>query len=724
MDHPIIPKYQKPIWISNLIWVALVVISTPALAQSDKESSTNLACEEQYKNKEWNDLIDCVNSYLPGAIDAKDYKTQTYSYFYLAKAHFGVKDMEAYSESAVAGIEAAQNAKLSDKEAYFNYALGIANRRKENYTASIDYYTKAIELYTLVNDSFELGKTFNNLAISYQMMGDHPKAFEVLEKGFDIREGLNDTIGMANILINKGNHHEILNNYEDAIKCYLDAQQFYESVGANYKSVNSLINIGVVYQNLNDNTNALKYYFEAQDIAREAELLDELAITYQNIGNLYSEDGAHDESIEYQNKALDIFRSTEDINGQAEVLLNIGIEYMELSKLDSSSFYLNEALKINESDKDSYDYANNILELGHLALLNKNYNKAEEFLNQGLRKVKLVDDPYLESYAYKYLFELNEKRGNASQALSYFKSYHEQQDSLKLLEQEKAVTDIMARFDFATQAAEIELLNKENQLKEVEVKRAANQRNFSYLLLAFMGLLAWGIYFQFRYSKKKNKVITQEKERAEELLLNILPDETAEELKEKGTVQAKRFDMTTVLFTDFVDFTNYAESVPPEDVVKSVDYYFSAFDRIMEEHYIEKIKTIGDAYMAVGGLPVPSTDNPELVVKAALAILKFVKETKNNPPEGIHPFNIRIGINTGPVVAGIVGIHKFQYDVWGNTVNIAARMESSCIPGRINLSETTYQEIKDKIPCSFRGSYSLKNSSKLNMYFVDEVHMP
>ncbi|NNE27261.1 MAG: tetratricopeptide repeat protein [Saprospiraceae bacterium] len=706
--------------LSFFLWVALFFFPAIISSQSLENTEAYKSCNDLFEEKNWTDLITCVDAILKSEEDQLDYINQTQIYYYLAKANFGLRDFEAYKEAATEGCKAAQNAHLKNKEAYFNFALGVANRRNDEYNISIEYYLKALELYQQLNDSLSIGKTYNNLAIAYQSSGDFNKSFESLEKGFDIRRDLGDTLGMANILINRGNSHEYLNNYEEALKCYLEAQKYYEAVGADYQLGNSLTNIGLVYQNLNDNTNALKYYFQAQDIAIETEDMEGLAVTYQNIGNLYSEDGAYDKNIEYQNKALDIYKAEDDLTSQGEVLLNIGLAYLELSDYIKATNYLNQALEITSNDKQSYDYANNIIELGRLDVMKNNFGSAEGNLLTGLNQAKQVGDPYLEGYANKYLFELYEKTGNTAKALDYYKKYHDLQDSLNLLSQEQAVTDIMARFDFATQAAEIEILNKENELKEVEVQRAANQRNFSYLLLAFMGLLAWGIYFQFRYSKKINKVITKEKERAEELLLNILPDETAEELKEKGFVEAKRFDMTTVLFTDFVNFTNYAESVPPEEVVKSVDFYFSAFDKIMEEHYIEKIKTIGDAYMAVGGLPVPSTDNPELVVRAALAILHFVKETNVNPPEGIHPFNIRIGINTGPVVAGIVGIHKFQYDVWGNTVNIAARMESSCIPGRINLSESTYQEVKDKIQCSFRGSYSLKNSTKLNMYFVDE----
>ena len=175
-----------------------------------------------------------------------------------------------------------------------------------------------------------------------------------------------------------------------------------------------------------------------------------------------------------------------------------------------------------------------------------------------------------------------------------------------------------------------------------------------------------------------------------------------------------------MLFTDFVQFTRVAEQVEPEQLVKSIDYYFKGFDEITTKYGLEKIKTVGDSYMCACGLPTINPMHARNVISAAREMIELVMN-ELNAADGFSHFEIRIGIHTGPVVAGIVGIKKWQYDIWGDTVNIASRMESMSIPGRVNLSETTYQQIKDEFACEYRGEIEVKNRGLLKMYFLNEA---
>jgi len=213
----------------------------------------------------------------------------------------------------------------------------------------------------------------------------------------------------------------------------------------------------------------------------------------------------------------------------------------------------------------------------------------------------------------------------------------------------------------------------------------------------------------------QNHVIEEEKKKYETLLLNILPEATASELLREGYTKSRRYDSVTVMFTDFVGFTGIAERMKAEELVKRIDDYFSAFDDIIQGYGIEKIKTIGDSYMCVGGLPLINETNPVDVLRAAMDIMKFIESEKSG-----HSFNVRVGLHTGPLVAGVVGKHKFQYDIWGDTVNVAARMEQNSEPGRINISGATFEQVKSHFDCVYRGKINAKNKGEMDMYFVND----
>lgn len=218
--------------------------------------------------------------------------------------------------------------------------------------------------------------------------------------------------------------------------------------------------------------------------------------------------------------------------------------------------------------------------------------------------------------------------------------------------------------------------------------------------------------------KVKNELITKEKERSDELLLNILPFDIAQELKETGKSLARFYNEVTVLFTDFKDFTKISEQLSPQELVEEIDECFRAFDDIITTHGLEKIKTIGDAYMAVSGLPNQQNDNAAKAVVAAKEIQQYMSNRIIQRSNGVGLKEIRIGIHTGAVVAGIVGHKKFAYDIWGDTVNTAARMEQNSEPGRINVSESTYQLIKNQFACEHRGKIQAKNKGEIDMYYV------
>lgn len=225
-----------------------------------------------------------------------------------------------------------------------------------------------------------------------------------------------------------------------------------------------------------------------------------------------------------------------------------------------------------------------------------------------------------------------------------------------------------------------------------------------------------GIIRDITEKKKAELIILNEKKKSDELLLNILPKQVADELKSLGKATTKRHENVTILFTDFKDFTPLASSISPIKLVKELNEIFSRFDDIMEEFQIEKIETIGDAYFAACGLPEENKDHAFQCVKAAKQMFRYLEE--RNKKNEIQ-WKMRAGIHSGPVVAGVVGKKKYAYDLFGDTVNTASRMESNGEVGRINISGTTYELIKEKYNCIPRGQINVKGKGNLNMYFVE-----
>ncbi|MEO5602005.1 MAG: adenylate/guanylate cyclase domain-containing protein [Cyclobacteriaceae bacterium] len=222
---------------------------------------------------------------------------------------------------------------------------------------------------------------------------------------------------------------------------------------------------------------------------------------------------------------------------------------------------------------------------------------------------------------------------------------------------------------------------------------------------------------------RQKKAIEIESRNASNLLLNVLPEYVAKELQEKGSVTPRHFPIATVLFADLVNFSQLSKGLTPSEMVDELNTLFVGFDEILERNNMEKIKTIGDGYMAAGGLPIQNGTNPVDAVKSGLEMVAFVNKMKQiNEKSGKPIWEVRIGIHTGDLIAGVVGKSKFVYDIWGLSVNTASRMESAGEAGKVNISGITYQLVKDKFNCVRRGNIEVKNMGKMDMYFVEEIN--
>ena len=454
------------------------------------------------------------------------------------------------------------------------------------------------------------------------------------------------------------------------------------------------------------------YYNKAIATLRKTKDTLALASYILNAGDALLTNKKYDSALVYFNESGALFEEVDYVAGKAYNLGNIGMVYANTGKNDLAEKNINEAIGILEESGDYYPISVYLISMSNIYLEKEEHQTAIDYAQKSLTLAEQYGFKEQIADANKKLAALYELIGNLETSYVHYKKHIVYRDSVKNIETVQQMADQRTNYEVSQKQIEVDLLDQ----------RRKNQRNIAIataLALFLIGILAIGLFRRNKFIRKTKRIIEEERDRSDNLLLNILPEETAQELKLNGKVQAKHFDAVTVLFTDFKGFTQYSEKLSPTALVDTIGFYFSKFDAIIEKHGLEKIKTIGDAYMCAGGLPFPTEDHAQKMVRAAFEIAEFVKETKQDVAASEMTFDIRIGINTGPVVAGVVGTKKFAYDIWGDTVNVASRMESMSEPGRINISHSTYELIKSDFECEYRGEIEAKNRGKVKMYFVN-----
>lgn len=366
--------------------------------------------------------------------------------------------------------------------------------------------------------------------------------------------------------------------------------------------------------------------------------------------------------------------------------------------------------------------AETLSDIGELYNAQKLFLKGVENCKKSYDLSLVLGDIYKQRRACECLYSSYKALNQGNEALEYHEKMLVLSDSLRSEETSKNLQQMeFSKTILADSIAQVEMDRKIETAHQEELRKKNQTRNISIGIGAFILFLTLLLYNRLKFVRKSKADLQVEKDRSENLLLNILPEEIALELKEHGKAKARDFDMVSILFTDFKSFTQNAAKLSAQELVKEINTCFEAFDGIIEKYGIEKIKTIGDAYMAAGGLPIYSEDSIKKTVLAGLEMQSFITTRfARKKDENEIRFEMRLGIHTGPVVAGIVGVKKFQYDIWGNTVNIASRMESNSEVGKVNISKHTFDLVKDDPQFTFesRGKIDVKGKGGMEMYFV------
>jgi len=518
-----------------------------------------------------------------------------------------------------------------------------------------------------------------------------------------------------------GNYHTLVANSQSkagqlpaALASYLEAHDHFKKVNDLQGMCSSLNNIAIVHAKQNRLEEALSYFGEATEMDRT--MKDELGVIkgLNNQSICLIQLKRYEEAVPKLDSALMMCKQMNNRKEEASILSILGnLNYFRRDLTTAAKFFEEEYAIIKDRPNPT-EKAGNRINLGTVRLEQQQLGQAEKLITEGLQLSLTIGHKEYIRNGYEKLAQVDSALNRMDAAYEHYKLYALYKDSILNEQTTGQLTEMETRFDTERKEQQIVLLNKDNELQQQEIRRQKLLRN------GFVGGFVIVLLSAIVFLLQRNR-INREKQRSEELLLNILPYETAQELKQKGSADAKLIDQVTVLFTDFKGFTALSEKVTPKELVQDLHECFSEFDRICQRHGIEKIKTIGDAYMAAGGLPTANGTHAVDVVRAALEMRTFIEKGKlMKVSAGLPYFEIRIGVHTGPVVAGIVGIKKFQYDIWGDTVNTASRMESSGEAGKVNVSETTYQQVKDVFNCHYRGEIEAKGKGKVKMFFVEE----
>ncbi len=589
----------------------------------------------------------------------------------LARNLFATSPDEALAYS----LQSAELAKKLDFTKGLAYAYknaGMAKYTKSQFAECLMYCEQARLAFEACGDKSGVANMVSNMGVVYNNFGEDTKAISLYFEARKVAEEIGDSLRIVTTMINIGTIYlKKPDNIGKAIGIFLEALPIAEAIRNRRAIGTTTLNLGEAYFKKNDLPSALVYYKRALEVF-DGEASSSLAYTYTGIGNIYARQNDFERALESQKRALKI---AEDLNARQDMVTSL--------------------LGLAETYKLMKDIPSAIA----------SYNRAREIAIQIPAFFELRD-------SYIGLADLHASLSDYRSAFQYQKLLTGIKDSIYLSSNDNLIQQQQLGYDLVKKEGEV-------KVQKIAVQKQKVVKNAFLAGLLLILAIAFIIFRNYLDKVKVNRLLDKQKAQIESLLLNILPVEVARELQEQGSATPRDYPSVTVLFTDFKEFSRIAEGLSPNQLVAELNQFFHAFDNIMERHNLEKIKTIGDSYMCAGGIPTANSTHPTDAVRAGLEMQEFMlRRNTERALQGLEPWGLRVGVHTGPVVAGVVGSKKYAYDIWGSAVNIASRMESNGAPGRVNISSATYELVKDVFACEHRGKISAKNIGEIDMYFI------
>ncbi|MBK7958930.1 MAG: tetratricopeptide repeat protein [Bacteroidetes bacterium] len=551
---------------------------------------------------------------------------------------------------------------------------------------SLPHAEESLKLYFQSGSKQEVANALNCIGTISTHLSDYPNALDYFQKALEMHKVIGNSDSIADNLGSIGIVYKKLSNYSKALDCYQKALEIYKEIGNKNGIAANLGSIGLVYMNLSDSTKAQDYYLKAIEIYNEFGDKKGIAKNLGNLGIVNGNLSNYPEALDYFQQALDIYKVMRYKNGIASNLVNIGNVYTKLLDNPKALYYYQEALEIYHEIGYKFGIAVNLGNIGPIYAKKEfegyDLEKAEDYMHRSIALGEEIDNKESLYHAHLALSELYEMQERWKDSQIHFKKYHSLKEEVYSEEAKK----------------QAELMEYRRKIEESERDRQVKLARF------------------------------QEQEK---ILLNILPEQIAERILDGEKQIADLHENVSVFFSDIVGFTQLSQKVTPDELLSMLNEIFTEFDRIARNHGLEKIKTIGDAYMAVAGVPLAQEDHAQRAAAFAMEVIEYMKAYRKKSNSDLQ---IRVGLHCGKAIAGVIGENKFAYDLWGDSVNTASRMESHGEAGRIHISEdfkscltqtlSKGKGLKTIIDFIFepRGEMEVKGKGKMKTYFLEKTN--
>ncbi len=571
--------------------------------------------------------------------------------------------------------------------------------RSRNADSALHYANAALERSEKIGFAKGLGAALVNLGNIYRNLGDYNRALGFLQRALKVGEETSNNAltgqawnGIGIVYLRQG-------NLDRALDALLKALRLAEQLGDARGAASALDNLGIVHIRQGNTARAFQALSRALHLADSLHDKRLLSIVLNDMGVAYRTEKRFDSALIVYERSLRLKEELHDKQGSALALNGMGIMYRQQNAYDKALTFFARALALQEELAFQPGIATALSDIAQTHFKLGNFKESVNAAERCVGVARNIGAKVDLRNAYQTLAEVHEAQGKTDVSYVYFRLYTAMKDSIFNEEIARKTSDLNSRYEQEAQEQRIQLLEREKQVQTLQLQR----RNLLIYGLCVVGVLSiaflGALWSRIRYRKraeaelsKKNQELVAAHEESERLLRNTLPAPIVERLKRGEGVIADRFDSVTVLFADIVGFSALASALSPEELITLLDNIFSDMDAIATTNGLEKIKTVGDSYMLVGGAPEVSDDHTLRVAQAAFAIQSAVARTASGMG---MTMNVRIGMHTGAVVAGVIGTKKFAYDLWGDTVNIASRMELHGEAGKIHCTEAVCKALAE-----------------------------